>query len=125
MGRTRALAWCIAGGLALALGGIGVVLPLLPTTPLVLLAAFCFARGSPRLARMLERHRVFGPIIADWRANGAIAPRYKLIAHLMMGGAFGLSLAVGVPWPLLLVQALCLMGASAYILSRPSRGRAG
>mgnify|MGYP001803308312 CR=1 FL=1 len=112
--------WTLAGLLALGLGVIGVVLPVLPTTPFVILAAFCFAKGSPRLAAMLENHPTFGPMIADWRAKGAIAPKYKMIAVGMMSAAFGISFALGVPGYVLAIQAVCLTGAAAYVLSRPS-----
>jgi uncharacterized protein len=110
-----ALGWC-----ALAAGAIGAVLPVLPTTPFVILAAFAFGKASPRLQAWLERSRQFGPIIADWRANGAIAPRYKIISHVMMAAVFALSLWLSVPTWALTLQALCLLAASAFILSRPN-----
>lgn len=53
--------------------------------PFVVLAAFALSKGSPRLAETLHRHRVFSPIIAEWRANGAIAPRSKVFALGIMG----------------------------------------
>ncbi|MEM9438072.1 MAG: YbaN family protein [Pseudomonadota bacterium] len=121
--RAHALArpfWFALGALALALGGLGVVLPVLPTTPFVILAAFAFAKGSPRVARYLEEHRVFGPMIADWRAHGAIATRYKLIALIMMGGALLLSFYLGFPGWVIAVQAVCIALAALFILSRPS-----
>ncbi|MEM0900682.1 MAG: YbaN family protein [Pseudomonadota bacterium] len=113
--------WLIVGFLALALGAIGVVVPLLPTTPLVLLAVFAFARSSPRLEQKLVESRIFGPIIADWRQRGAIAPRYKVLALLMMFGALSVSLAMGVRPVIIVVQAFCIVAAASYILTRPSR----
>ena len=112
--------WTIFGLFALALGAIGVVLPLLPTTPFVLLASFAFAKASPRLQKMLQDHQVFGPILADWRAHGAIATRYKCLALGMMAATFGISLVWGLPSHILIIQAVCMLGAAAFILSRPS-----
>lgn len=116
------LAWATLGSVALVVGAVGVVLPVLPTTPFVILAAFAFAKGSPRLARWLEQSATFGPIIADWRANGAIRPRYKIAAIVMMGAALVLSAGLGFSRTVLAIQALCMLGAAAYILTRPSSG---
>lgn len=69
-----------AGVAALALGAVGVVVPGLPTTPLVLVAAACFARSSPRLHRWLLANRVFGPLIRDWQESRSVAPRTKAVA---------------------------------------------
>ncbi|MGD1888708.1 MAG: YbaN family protein [Cohaesibacteraceae bacterium] len=112
--------WLLLGGLALALGGIGVVLPVLPTTPFVILAAFAFGKSSPRLQAWLQDSRVFGPIIADWRENGAIAPRYKATSLVMMGGVIILSLFMAVPAIVLIIQAVAVTGGAAFILTRPN-----
>nr|WP_281377956.1 YbaN family protein [Chiayiivirga flava] len=73
------LAW-----LALALGMIGIVVPGLPTTPFVLLAAWAAARGSSRLHDWLRAHRVFGAMIRDWQAGGAVHRRAKRAATATM-----------------------------------------
>lgn len=112
--------WVMLGCIALLLGAIGIVLPILPTTPFVLVAAFAFARGSPRLRHWLATHHIFGSIIADWEARGAIAVRYKLLACAMMAAAFTASLVAGFSALILIIQALCLCGAASYILTRPS-----
>lgn len=73
-----------AGVVSLGLGLAGVFLPLLPTTPFVLLAAFCFARGNPAWeARLLADPR-FGPPIRAWRERGAIPAHAKRLAMIMM-----------------------------------------
>ena len=115
--------WFALGTLALALGAIGIVLPVLPTTPFVILAAFAFGKGSPRIAAAIEAHHLFGPIIADWRANGAIAPRYKAIALCMMGAVLVVSFVAGFSWLVIGIQALCVAGAATFILTRPSGPR--
>ncbi|WP_076504459.1 DUF454 family protein [uncultured Pseudacidovorax sp.] len=69
---------------ALALAVAGVVLPGLPTTPFVLLAAWAAARSSPRLAGWLERHPLFGPLILNWRAGGRVSRRAKRSAAAAM-----------------------------------------
>lgn len=119
-GLVRRLAWQVLGGAALGLAVLGVVLPVLPTTPFAILAAFAFSRSVPSLQRRLENSRAFGPAIADWKARGAIAPRYKRIAMAMMCFAFGLSVAMTVPISILAVQAVCLIAAATFILSRPN-----
>ena len=72
--------WLTAGMLFLGLGLLGVLLPILPTTPFLLLAAWCFARSSPRLHGWLLGHRLFGPPIRNWEENGAISRPAKRLA---------------------------------------------
>jgi len=72
------------GFCCLLLGALGVLLPLLPTTPFVLLAAFCFSRSSPRLHAYLLNHSLFGPLISEWEQYGVISLRIKLFSSSMM-----------------------------------------
>lgn len=107
-----------AGFLSLALGAVGVVLPLLPTVPFVILAAFCFARGSPELERRLLEHPKFGHHIRNWRERGAISRKGKLAALL----AFGFSATMGLlfaPWPWLLAPLLAAVIGGGWMLTRP------
>ncbi|MEM6309691.1 MAG: YbaN family protein [Pseudomonadota bacterium] len=113
------LLWTIAGLASLGLGVIGIFLPLLPTTPLVLLAAFCFAKGSPRLHSWLVEHPRFGPAIKDWQARGAVSKKGKRLALIAMAATFGLALALGLAWYLILIQALCLGAVAIFIVTRP------
>ncbi|MEM6385487.1 MAG: YbaN family protein [Pseudomonadota bacterium] len=121
MQRVKSSLWALLGFIALGLGGLGIVLPVLPTTPFVILAAFAFGKSSRRLERMLENNRVFGPIILDWRARGAIATKYKCLAVGMMVCVVALSVTMSVPLPVLVVQVVCVTAAALYILTRPSR----
>ena len=112
--------WFVLGLLALALGALGVILPLLPTTPFVLLAAFAFARSSDRWHAWLLGHRIFGPLIEDWQSHGAIDRRTKIIAVLSIVAVFGVSLALDVSSVVLGIQAVVLFAVATFILSRPS-----
>jgi hypothetical protein len=76
--------WLSAGGLALVTGVVGIFLPVLPTTPFVLVAAWCFSRGCSRCERWLLEHRRFGPMVRQWRANRAVPLRAKQTASVMM-----------------------------------------
>ncbi len=116
--------WAGFGGVALALGLAGVVLPLLPATPFFLLAAFGFARSSPRLHDWLVYHPRFGLAIRDWQAHGAIAPKAKRLAVLAIVITFAISLALGMPWPVLAVQGAVLFAVTTFILTRPDGPRA-
>ena len=115
----------VLGALCVAIGALGVVLLLVPTTPFVLLGAVFFARSSPTLYGWLIRHRVFGPLITDWKTHRAIAPRTKAVALATMGAALGISVALGVPPIILIVQAAVLAAAAIFIFTRPSAPRAG
>lgn len=114
------LFWLLGGIVALILAAIGVLLPVMPTTPFILVAAFCFSRSSRRLEAWLLANPTFGPVILDWRESGAIAPRIKLIAVGLMCVTFLSSVILGLGAMILLAQAVCLGGASTYVLTRPS-----
>lgn len=75
------------GVLMVALGVVGVFLPLLPTTPFLILAALCFDRSSPKFHGWLLGHRLFGPLVLDWQKHRAIRLRYKILATVMMMGS--------------------------------------
>lgn len=81
----------MAGVLSLLLGLLGAVLPGLPTTPFVLLAAACFAQASPRLHRWLVQHRWLGPMVRDWEAHHSMPLRIKWLASGMMALMVGAS----------------------------------
>jgi len=112
--------WLIAGLFSLVVGIAGMVLPLVPTVPLVLLAAYCFARSSDRLHEWILNHRIFGPMTADWRDNGAISKRGKNAATVSIFIVFGISVVLGLkPW-ILILQAVVLTSVLIFIWSRPS-----
>jgi uncharacterized membrane protein YbaN (DUF454 family) len=110
------------GWLALGLGVVGIFLPLLPTTPFVLLAAFFFSRGSERLHRWLREHPRFGGYVRDWEAEQVIPPFAKLASTLLMVPSVGwVLLTRDLPLPLSGGMALTVAGVLWFIWSRPSR----
>ncbi len=76
--------WIFLGFTLFLIGLVGVWVPLLPTTPFLILAAVCFHRGSPRFHRWLLDHPTFGPPIVDWQCHHVIRPKYKILATLML-----------------------------------------
>ena len=111
--------WLCLGLLSLGLGILGIALPVLPTTPFILLAAFAFARSSERWHAWLQRHRVFGPMISNWQRYGAIGRRAKALALVSMLAAFALSWSMQLSPSVLWIQAIALTGAASFVLSRP------
>jgi uncharacterized membrane protein YbaN (DUF454 family) len=117
------LLWNAAGLIMLGIGIVGIFVPVLPTVVFLLMAAFCFARGSERLHGWLMNHPRLGPPIHDWQRNGAIRRPAKRMAILAIGLSFILAAGIGAaPWVLGL-QALVLGGVSAFILTRPEGPR--
>ena len=119
LSRAARLTWLVIGVLALALGALGIVLPLLPTTPLVLVAAFAFARSSERLHRWLLDHHIFGSLIDNWRRHGAISRRAKVVSVVSMILVLALSLVMSAPAAVVVIQFVALGAAACFVLSRP------
>lgn len=86
-----------AGFLSLGLGFLGVFLPVLPTTPFVLLAAACFAKSSPRMHKWLHDSALFGASLQRWEAHRCITRRNKIIAVVSIVVFGGSSLIFAVP----------------------------
>ena len=107
-----------AGVASLVLGAIGVVLPLLPTVPFVILAAYCFGRSDPRIERWLLEHPRFGSGIRQWRERGAISRRGKIAATLAFLASIALALAFA-PFPWALIPVAAALIAGGWIWSRP------
>ncbi|MFT7594364.1 MAG: uncharacterized membrane protein YbaN (DUF454 family) [Paracoccaceae bacterium] len=112
--------WAALGLICVALAVIGIVLPLLPTVPFLLLAAFFFARSSSRLHNWLLSHPIFGPLIDDWNRSGAIRPRAKRLATLSIAAVLGLSLFLSVPLYVLMIQIVTLGAVLTFIWTRPN-----
>jgi uncharacterized membrane protein YbaN (DUF454 family) len=108
--RSRALRWAFfAGGcVSVVLAALGAALPLLPTTPFLLLAAACFARSSERAHHWLHTNRVFGRYLADYREHRGATVGTKVTAISLVWGGLGLSayLVQPAPWVLAILAAI-------------------
>lgn len=112
--------WAALGLICVALATIGVVLPLLPTVPFLLLAAFFFARSSSRLHTWLVTHPHFGRFIDDWNRSGAINLRAKRLSTISIAAVFLLSLALGASIIIIIIQAVTLSLVLIFIWTRPN-----
>jgi uncharacterized membrane protein YbaN (DUF454 family) len=113
--------WIGFGWLFVGLGVLGIALPLLPTTPFLLLAALCFSRGSEKIHRWLLNHPTLGPPIQDWQTNRAISRRSKVIATLSMLVLLIITPLVGAPLWAAALQAviLCVVGGFLWTRREP------
>jgi uncharacterized protein len=118
---SRPVRWLLKGLaiLSLALGIIGAFLPVMPTVPFVLLAAWAAARSSPRLSHWLENHPRLGPHIRDWRHGGVVSRPAKWMATVMMSSGAVIMLIIVRPiWvPLGVIAIMATVGA--WLWQRP------
>lgn len=112
--------WAGLGFLALLCGFIGVFLPLIPTVPFILLAAFLFARSSERMHNWLLSHPRFGPAISDWQTHGSISQRAKKAATLACAAVLVVSIVIGLRWELIAIQILTLSCVMVFLWTRPN-----
>ncbi|WP_287930302.1 YbaN family protein [Brevundimonas sp.] len=104
-----------------ALGLVGALVPLMPTTVFLILAAGCFARSSPRLEAWLLNHPRFGAALRGWRRHRAVPRRAKQMAVTGMTAGYVLfELAARPPLWLAVVVALLLIACAAWLISRPT-----
>ncbi len=109
------------GWIAVGLAALGAFLPLLPTVPFLLVAAWAFGRSSTRLHSWLYDNRIFGPLLRDWQQHGAIPRWAKVMAILAMSLAMvGLAQRDTMPVWVLIVIGLTLATVAVWIVTRPS-----
>lgn len=114
----RQLYICL-GYLSLGLGVIGIFLPVLPTTPFILLAVWFFARSNPALAERLYSHPRFGHLLTTWRDQKAIPRRAKIYALSMLAVSYALILWLTESNVLLVILAIIMGSVALYIATRP------
>ncbi len=120
----RRQALLVAGSISLGLGVIGVFVPLLPTTPFLLLAAACYVRSSPRVYRWLMANRVLGTYIRSYRSGAGIPRRVKVASVCFLWLTIGYSAAFVVHSALVrVILVLIAIGVTAHVVSRRAAAR--
>lgn len=113
----------VIGTVFVGLGIIGLLLPVVPTTPFLLVAAACYARSSSRFYNALLANPWFGPLIREWRESGTIPSRAKLIALILIAVSFGVTIVVILKalWLQIIMLGIAI-AVSTYLASIPAKG---
>jgi uncharacterized protein len=117
--RARRLLWAALAYVFVALALVGIVLPGVPTTPFVLLAAWAADRGSKRVHDWLTRHPRLGPPLADWREQGAVSTRAKVIAIAFLALSWIIMYVRATPHWLLAALAILFICVATFVATRP------
>ena len=117
--RLSRLVYRVIGVVALCLAVLGALLPVLPTTVFVLLAAWAFARGSPKLHAALKADPRFGPLLRDWEEHGAIPRTAKIAAVAGMAISLAVIIVVSRNWAAPAASALVMLASALFVLTRP------
>lgn len=108
------------GWIMVATGIAGAFLPVLPTTPFLLLALWCFTRSSPKLEKWLLEHPRFGKSLREWREKGAIARRAKIAAVCLMAASYAIFWFTSNPSTMLAsIVAFVMCCSAAFVVTRP------
>ncbi len=113
------IVWLIVGIICVGLAFIGALLPIMPTTVFLLMAAYAFARSSPILHTWLLSHKNFGPLVKNWQDSGSIAKSTKIIAVSVMVGTLIISWLIGFSILVIIIQVVILGIVALFILTRP------
>lgn len=113
--------WLCLGWLSLAIGVIGIGLPIMPTVPFLLVSAWAFSRSSPELRAKIVNHPKYGPPIRAWQERGVIALPAKIWAVSAMSAGVCLSWWLGLDQWIVLVQAAICATVAIFVVTRPSR----
>jgi uncharacterized protein len=120
---SRPVRWLLNGiaAVSLFLAVVGAVLPIMPTVPFVLVAAWAATKSSPRLARWLESHPTMGPPIREWRHGGVVRRPVKWVTTATMSGGGAFMIAFAQPWWVPAVGVPVMLAIAVWLWLRPER----
>ena len=111
----------LLGWVFVAVGVVGIVVPGLPTTPFLLVAAWCFARSSPRFRAWLLHNRVLGPPVLAWQRHGAVPTSAKIVAVTTMAASLAyVAFFTAAPWYGVAAMGATLAVIAAWLVTRPT-----
>lgn len=122
-GSLRRRLWLALAWICVGLASAGVVLPLVPTTPFLLVAAWAAARSSPELHAWILDHPRFGPLLQDWQEHRALRPRTKIIALLLLAASWGIMMATVEPPLARIIASVIMLIVAVFLATRPSGPR--
>ena len=105
--------------LFLVLGFIGLILPVIPTTPFLIVAAWAASKGSPKIHAWLYEHKYFGPVLVAWTARGAVPRKAKWLAGFMMATSWCFMFFIGIRAVVLGVMATIFIVTLTFVVTRP------
>jgi len=116
----KRLVFLLGGHLSVVLGIIGAILPVVPSTPFMILAAYCYSKSSPRLHQKILNLPHIGSHVRDWEDHGLISVKAKILSIVLLSVMIGFSIYVlKVTW-LKIMLAIIALAISTFIFSRPS-----
>lgn len=113
------IVWFVIGCVFVTLGGIGILLPIMPTVPFLLIAVWAFFHSSPRLGVKIMRHPTYGPPIRAFYKYGVISRMAKLWAIVAMASSVIVAVLLKIDWRLVLIQAAVCSGVALWMIRRP------
>jgi uncharacterized membrane protein YbaN (DUF454 family) len=117
----KKIIFLMIGCIALLLGTIGIFLPILPTTPFVLLAGACFSVSSPRLSALLSRNKYFGSYLDNYHNNTGVPRKVKYRAITFLWTGLIISMLLVGKWPMVIIFSLIGIGVTIHLISLKNR----
>jgi len=120
--QTTNLIWRLLAIVALLLGLVGLFLPIVPTVPFILLAAWASSKGWPQMEQYLLAHKYCGPHIRSWREHGAVSRRAKYLATVTISGSIVLLWFLPLHRVMQVALSIVMIGVILWLWSRPDAG---